>query len=151
MFGNRDDCVRLSVPGIQAGPVAETKTVSKGWGEERWLVPEAAPWGFKLIHIKAGHRTSLQYHHHKEEACLVLSGEAHLHHAASPDDEPTQVLTGPGDVIHLAPGHVHRFEAVTDMTMVEISTPHLDDVVRIADDFARGDGRIAAEHEEARP
>ncbi|GLL02151.1 cupin domain-containing protein [Dactylosporangium matsuzakiense] len=140
----------LSAGGIRASGIDRAKQVSKGWGEERWLVEESAPWGFKLIHIRAGQRTSLQYHDQKEEACLILRGRAVMYDAASPEDEIRATRVGPGDVVHIKPGHVHRFEGVTDMTMVEVSTPQLDDVVRIADDFARGNGRIAAEHAEER-
>lgn len=147
LFSSQAKSLHLSGDGIHAGPVRAAKTVRKGWGEERWLVAESAPWGFKLIHIKAGQRTSLQYHERKEEACLLLSGQARLYHAPSPDDEVAVHLVGPGDIVHLEAGHVHRFEGVTDMTMVEVSTADLDDVIRIADDFSRGNGRIAKEHE----
>jgi mannose-6-phosphate isomerase len=132
--------------GTTRGHIEHSKAVLKGWGEERWLVSESAPWGFKVIHINAGKRTSLQYHREKEEACLLLSGEALLHRSGGPAEDLRVSRVHSGDVIHIKPGNVHRFEAVTDMTMVEVSTAHLDDVIRLADDWSRGDGRIEAEH-----
>ncbi|WP_051450477.1 cupin domain-containing protein [Actinospica robiniae] len=129
----------------------QAKTVRKPWGEERWLVPEGAPFGFKLIIVRAGLRTSLQYHRAKEEANLVLSGIGRLHRAESPDAPATVHPLVSGQIVHVLPGVVHRVEAVTDLVIVEVSTPELDDVVRLADDTGRGAGRIAAEHEPQPP
>jgi mannose-6-phosphate isomerase-like protein (cupin superfamily) len=127
-----------------------SKTVHKPWGEERWLVPEGAPFGFKMIVVRAGLRTSLQYHRHKEEANLVLSGTGRLHMAASAAEPMRIHPLVPGQIAHVLAGVVHRVEAVTDLLIVEVSTPELDDVVRLADDSGRGDGRIAAEHKPQR-
>ncbi|MEU5695793.1 cupin domain-containing protein [Actinosynnema sp. NPDC020468] len=132
--------------GLVMTSLRAAKVVRKGWGEERWLVEEGAPFAFKLIHLHAGARTSLQYHEQKEEANLIVSGEATLYHADRVGDELEVRTLTVGDIVHVRPGAVHRIEAVTDVTLVEVSTPELDDVVRIADDFGRGDGRIAAEH-----
>ncbi|MET9915019.1 hypothetical protein ABZZ74_51695 [Streptomyces sp. NPDC006476] len=125
---------------------AQTKTVNKSWGEERWLVPEGAPFGFKLIHLKAGHRTSLQFHEYKEEANLILRGSGTLYYAASREEPLQQRPLVVGEIVHVRPGTVHRIEADSDITLVEVSTPELDDVIRLADDYSRPDGRIAAEH-----
>lgn len=123
------------------------KKVNKHWGEERWLVAEGSDIGFKVIVVRAGRRTSLQYHQEKEEVNLILAGEGRLHIAAS-TLAPVEVYPlFPGHVAHIRPGTVHRVEAVTDLLMVEASTPQLDDVVRIEDDLDRGSGRIASEHE----
>ncbi|WP_167476391.1 cupin domain-containing protein [Nocardia arthritidis] len=127
--------------------VALTKTVAKHWGEERWLVTEGAPFGFKVIHLTAGHRTSLQYHRRKEEANLILRGSGTLYYAPSPDEPLLQRPLVVGEIVHVRPGTVHRIEADTDITLVEVSTPELDDVIRLADDQNRADGRIDAEHE----
>jgi mannose-6-phosphate isomerase len=133
-------------PGDAGAHLAGVKVVQKHWGEERWLVPEGSPFGFKVIAIRAGKRTSLQYHRRKEEANLVLCGEGRLLLA----DEAGAALTDrplvPGQIAHVRPGTVHRVEAVTDLVLVEVSTPELDDVIRIEDDLGRGDGRIEAEH-----
>lgn len=127
--------------------LAAAKTVHKHWGYERWLVPEGAPFGFKLIHIAAGRRTSLQYHRHKEEANLIVAGEAVLSYAPAPGETPAESPLRAGDVVHVRPGRVHRITAVTDVYLIEVSTPELDDVIRLADDRGRADGRIAAEHD----
>ncbi|MFB9932251.1 cupin domain-containing protein [Amycolatopsis halotolerans] len=124
-----------------------TKVVRKGWGEERWLVAEGAPFGFKVIHLKAGERTSLQYHERKEEANLIVRGEGLLRYADRAGEELATRALAPGDIVHVRPLAVHRIEAATDITLVEVSTPELDDVIRLSDDYGRGDGRIEAEHE----
>ena len=81
--------------------------------------------------------------------CLILTGEALLYHAGGPAEEIHESRVRPGDIIHIKPGNVHRFKGITDMTMVEVSTPHLDDVIRLADDWSRGDGRVESEHDAA--
>ena len=126
--------------------VAAAKVVRKNWGEERWLVSEGAPFAYKVIRIGAGQRTSLQYHEQKEEANLVVEGRANLLFAERVGADVVSHALGPGDVVHVRPGQVHRIEAVTDTILVEVSTPEVDDVIRLADDWNRGDGRIAAEH-----
>lgn len=126
--------------------VASAKMVRKPWGEERWMVPEGAPFGFKLIVIKGGCRTSLQYHEQKEEANLILSGTGTMILGGRCDDEHVKQALVPGMVVHVRPGNIHRVEASTDLVIVEVSTAELDDVVRIADDTGRGDGRVQAEH-----
>jgi mannose-6-phosphate isomerase len=126
------------------------KKVTKGWGHELWLLPEDAPFGFKLIAIDAGERTSLQYHREKEEANLLLRGSAVLWYADAPTAPVSKRELREGDIVHVPPGALHRIEAVTDIVLVEVSTPELDDVIRVADDFGRGNGRIATEHEGGR-
>jgi mannose-6-phosphate isomerase len=126
--------------------VASAKVVRKHWGEERWLVPEGSPFAFKLIRIVAGKRTSLQLHRRKEEANFMLEGEATLYFAELAGDALRSTVLVPGDIVHLRPGMIHRIEAVRDTSLLEVSTPELDDVIRLEDDLGRGDGRIAAEH-----
>jgi mannose-6-phosphate isomerase len=115
----------------------DIKLVRKHWGEERWLVAEGSPFGFKLITIRAGKRTSLQYHERKEETNLVLSGEGWLRTAPGPAAPLDEHPLAPGRVAHILPGVVHRIEAVTDI---------VDDVIRLEDDYGRGSGRIESEH-----
>ena len=140
------DAAATPIRGVPAGSVGSAKVVRKHWGEERWLVAEGAPFAFKIITIRAGQRTSLQFHEHKEEANLVLEGHAMLWFADRVEDDVVCRPLHPGHVVHIEPGRVHRIEAITDVTLVEVSTPQLDDVVRLADDRGRGDGRIDAEH-----
>lgn len=130
--------------------VSRAKVVTKHWGHERWLVPEGSAFGFKVIVVVAGCRTSLQYHREKEEANLVVSGTGRLLLADTVDAPLRELVLTPGHVAHITPGVVHRVEAVTDLVIVEVSTPHLDDVVRVEDDLGRPDGRIDAEHSSPR-
>ena len=127
--------------------LADAKLVRKPWGAEWWLVPEGSPFAYKFIRILAGRRTSLQVHEFKEEGNLVVEGEAILTFALCVGDPLVTRSLHPGDIAHIRPGMVHRIEAVSDTSLLEVSTPELDDVVRLHDDMDRGDGRIAAEHE----
>jgi len=140
-------CVSERPPG--SAHLSTVKKVRKHWGDERWLVPEDCVFGFKIITVRAGKRTSLQYHQEKEEANLVLCGEGRLHLAESDKATVEKYPLVPGQIVHIRPGVVHRVEALTDLVIVEVSTPELDDVIRIEDDEGRGHGRIAAEHGES--
>jgi mannose-6-phosphate isomerase len=126
--------------------LSTAKLVRKHWGDERWLVGEGGAFGFKVITVRAGKRTSLQYHRVKEEANLVLCGDGVLHVADRAGAKLRRYPLVPGQIAHIRAKTVHRVEAVTDLVLVEVSTPELDDVVRLEDDLGRGDGRIAAEH-----
>ncbi|MGW4741055.1 cupin domain-containing protein [Nocardia xishanensis] len=126
--------------------LTEAKLVRKHWGSERWLVSEHSPFGFKLIQLTAGSRTSLHFHERKEEAFLLIEGRATLWLAGSTAEAPVSHDIRPRQVVHLQAGTIHRVEAVEDTTLIEVSTPDLDDVVRVEDDRGRGDGRIESEH-----
>ena len=130
------------------GRLTQAKRVTKPWGEERWLVPEGSPFGFKVIVVRKGNRTSLQYHEAKEEANLVLRGEGQLIFAETPSAPRIACPLVPGDIVRVAPRQVHRIEAVTDIVLVEVSTPELDDVIRLEDDSGRTHGRIQQEHDD---
>ncbi len=114
------------------------RIVAKPWGSELIWV-EAPGYTGKVLTIEAGKRLSLQYHDRKDEAIFVIDGEMVLHvgpHA----DQVERVRLGPGDYRRIAPGVVHRFEAITDTRVLEVSTPDLDhDVVRLEDDYGRED------------
>jgi mannose-6-phosphate isomerase-like protein (cupin superfamily) len=110
------------------------RTVQKPWGfEEIWA--ETPKYVGKYLHISGGHRLSRQYHQKKEETIRVLSGILTLEIGATPD----QVLNiPPGEVYHVTPGTIHRFCASSgDVVLVEVSTPELDDVIRLSDDYDR--------------
>jgi mannose-6-phosphate isomerase-like protein (cupin superfamily) len=136
-------------PGVPSGlridHYAQSKVVGKRWGRERWLVEY--PFAMKVIEVDAGQRTSLQYHEEKEETNFVLAGTARLHYRDDNTGNVTSLDLGPGTVVHVKPRVIHRIEAVTPLLLVEASTPQLDDVVRLEDDWGRPDGRIEAEHE----
>lgn len=111
-----------------------TSRVEKPWGhEEIWA--ETASYVGKILVIRPGEKLSRQYHNLKEETFRVLTGDMTLELGA---DASTSLSMGPGDVYHCSPGTVHRMCAGSHgCTVVEVSTPHLDDVVRIEDDYGR--------------
>jgi quercetin dioxygenase-like cupin family protein len=109
--------------------------VPKPWGSEL-IWAHTADYVGKVLTIDAGKRLSLQYHESKVETILVVAGRLLLHHGESPDSIVQQEL-GVGDYFHVPAGLVHRFEALADTKLVEVSTPQLDDVVRVEDDYGR--------------
>ena len=113
----------------------EQRHVPKPWGSEQiWALTER--YCGKLIRISAGKRLSLQRHERKEESLIVLRGTLRLH---LEDDEGIVrvVELGPGESAHVDTHRIHRFEAATDVELVEVSTPEIDDVERLEDDFGR--------------
>ena len=111
------------------------RTVQKPWGkEEIWA--ETPKYVGKYLHINAGHRLSRQYHERKEETIRVLSGKLILEVGSG--DNAIFTSLSVGEVFHVTPLMVHRFGADNeDVVLVEVSTPELDDVVRLSDDYAR--------------
>jgi len=112
------------------------RRVEKPWGHEV-IWAETDRYAGKLLHIEAGHALSLQYHERKAESIYVLAGRLHLHHAPSIDEEVTVKVLETGTSFDIVPGTVHRFEARENVTLVEVSTPELDDVVRLEDRYGR--------------
>lgn len=109
--------------------------IEKPWGSEELLEKNAA-YMVKRLFMKQGHRCSLQYHQQKRETVYVLSGVLRI--LVGPSAEQLQEkLYRPGDSLTLEPGMVHRMEGVEDSYYLEASTPELDDVVRISDDYRR--------------
>ena len=109
--------------------------VKKPWGSELIWARTDSYIG-KMLNIDAGQRLSLQYHEYKTETILVAAGRLLLHFGPSADDIETRELEV-GDRFHVPPGMVHRFEAIEDTKLIEVSTPELDDVVRLVDDYGR--------------
>lgn len=109
--------------------------VTKPWGHECiWARTER--YVGKLLVIEAGKRLSLQKHVKKDESIYVVAGRLRLHL----EDDRGQVCVedlSPGEHRRILPGRIHRFEAVERVEVMEVSTPELDDVVRIEDDFGR--------------
>ena len=111
------------------------RRIEKPWGYEIvWA--EADAYVGKILHVKAGSRLSLQYHRTKEETIYLQTGRA-LVTLGEPGGPLDVQEYGPGSVFHIHPGRRHRLEAVTDCDFLEVSTPHLDDVVRLSDDYGR--------------
>jgi len=111
------------------------KLVIKPWGNEK-IWAKTDKYVGKLMTIRAGKRMSLQYHEKKEETIYVLSGCLMLWTEKS--DENCLILN-PGETYHVKPGCVHRFGAdhTQDVVLIEVSTPELDDVIRLEDDYGR--------------
>jgi len=116
-------------------PGALPRRVEKPWGHEI-IWAHADRYVGKLIVIETGKRLSLQYHEAKDEWIHVLSGRLllTLENAAG---EVEDVEMGPGSGAHVAVRRQHRYTAIETCTLIEVSTPELDDVVRLSDDFGR--------------
>jgi mannose-6-phosphate isomerase len=108
--------------------------VDKPWGYELRFI-RTDRYAGKVLFIKAGSQLSLQYHERKDEAFYVQSGTLEL--VLGRGSDQTVVRMQPGASHHITPGTIHRFRAVTDTLLFEVSTPELEDVVRIEDDYGR--------------
>jgi mannose-6-phosphate isomerase len=113
----------------------QPRRVEKPWGYEIWWAVTERYVG-KILHVNRGQRLSLQYHEQKEESCYVLSGSLLLVQGESEDALAERRVTV-GDVWHNAPGVIHTIEALEDSDVLEASTPFLDDVVRLKDNYGR--------------
>ncbi len=110
------------------------RRVPKPWGhEDIWA--ETSRYVGKVLHIAAGQSLSRQFHRQKDETFLVQRGTMRLE--LGPASELSVLTLSPGDTYHCAPGTIHRMVAVTDVEVVEVSTPELDDVVRLEDAYGR--------------
>lgn len=110
--------------------------IDKPWGHEL-LWSHTDHYAGKIIHIEAGKRLSLQYHDDKHESVLVIDGTLLLHIGRGDDEHVTEMHRG--DSADIPAGTIHRFEAPTtgSVDLIEVSTPQLDDVVRLEDDYDR--------------
>jgi mannose-6-phosphate isomerase len=114
---------------------SEARVVPKPWGHELIWVHTDKYVG-KILVIEAGKRLSMQYHRKKDESIYVLSGRLRLH---LEDDAGTVEVRdlGPGEFARVPVGRRHRYEGVQRVEVMEVSTPELDDVVRLDDDYGR--------------
>ena len=110
------------------------RRVEKPWGYEL-IWAESERYVGKVLHIGKGQRLSRQYHNKKEETFLVQSGEMDLE--IGQGAETKTIRMKPLDSYHCLPKTVHRMVAVTDVDVIEVSTPELDDVVRLEDAYGR--------------
>jgi mannose-6-phosphate isomerase len=114
----------------------ESRRVEKPWGYELiWALNEI--YCGKVLFVAAGHSLSLQYHVQKDESWLVQSGRAKIELGTTEDETLTEAILEPGSTLHYPPGTVHRVTAIEDTTIIEVSTPQLDDVVRLEDAYGR--------------
>jgi mannose-6-phosphate isomerase len=108
--------------------------VPKPWGYEL-IWAKADRYVGKILHIEAGQVLSLQYHNVKDETIYVHSGEIILR--LGNGDRVSERRMTPGESLHIAPKQIHQFEAVVTSDLLEVSTPELDDVVRLKDRYGR--------------
>ncbi|MFQ5696866.1 MAG: cupin domain-containing protein [Myxococcota bacterium] len=111
------------------------RKVPKPWGHEH-IWAETDRYAGKLLSIRRGARLSLQFHRTKDESIYVLTGRLRLRLENDAGEIESHDL-GPGESRRIAPGRRHRFEALSDTELIEVSTPELDDVVRVEDDYGR--------------
>jgi mannose-6-phosphate isomerase len=115
--------------------VSVTK-VDKPWGHElHWAKTER--YVGKVLHVKAGHALSLQYHNIKDETIFLWTGKILL--AIQEGESMVEREMLPGESRHISPGTIHRMTAIEDSNIFEVSTPELDDVVRVEDRYGRVD------------
>lgn len=133
----------------------QAKTVVKPWGKEVWLELNDN-YCYKRIYINAGKQTSLQYHKQKRETNYIIEGEAEVW-MENPIGETILDLNGikyrfsvtkmgRNSFFTVVPPTIHRIKALTDLVLQEVSTPEVDDIIRIQDDTGRTDGKIDSEH-----
>jgi mannose-6-phosphate isomerase-like protein (cupin superfamily) len=151
--------IHLSLP--------EVKAVSKPWGQEKWLQASGGEHSYALkeITLNAGFKTSLQVHQFKAETNYILEGRGEMIYSPTWFDCERYVANGyteqelqeifdnlitieygPGSVMTIESGTIHRMVAIDQLRFVEASTPQLDDVIRLQDDANRTHGKIEAEH-----
>jgi quercetin dioxygenase-like cupin family protein len=120
---------------LSANQIVQGKKIDKPWGYEiLWALTK--DYVGKVLFVRAGESLSLQYHNTKEETLFLESGECLLE--TGPNGENlTSLIMVPGSVFHITPGTWHRLEAKTDCRFFEVSTNHLDDVVRVKDRYGR--------------
>ncbi len=110
----------------------------KPWGREIWFA-HTENYAGKVLEIKKGHRYSLQYHEKKRETQFIYKGKVKLTFGTDQNDLKEKILNA-GDKIEVHPYTIHRLEALEDSEVFEVSTPDLDDVVKLHDDYGR-DGK----------
>jgi mannose-6-phosphate isomerase-like protein (cupin superfamily) len=112
----------------------EITRVDKPWGYElHWAKTDR--YVGKVLHVDAGQALSLQYHNLKDETIMLWSGR--LRFEIQRGDQTEEFEMTPGDRIHVPPKTIHRLTAVEDCDLIEVSTPELDDIVRLDDRYGR--------------
>jgi mannose-6-phosphate isomerase-like protein (cupin superfamily) len=114
---------------------ADESRVDKPWGYEiRWAITDR--YLGKILHVNRGEALSLQYHERKDECLLVSTGSIDIE-LGGPDGNLERVRMRSGDTVHLTPGTRHRITAVEDADIFEVSTPEIEDVIRLEDRYGR--------------
>jgi mannose-6-phosphate isomerase len=113
----------------------ETERVEKPWGYEI-VFARTDKFGGKVLFVRKGEQLSLQFHKKKEEVIYVHEGRIELE-IGDPGGPLDSEVVGPGKAFRLRPGVVHRWRALEDSVVLEASTPELEDVVRLEDNYGR--------------
>jgi len=110
------------------------RRVPKPWGYEL-IFAENERYAGKILHLDPGHRLSLQYHERKDETLYVLSGEVRL--MVEEEGQMAERVLSPGETYRIRPGVRHRMSSAGGAELVEVSSPELEDVVRLEDAYGR--------------
>lgn len=151
-WSKRENQVKLVVKPWGNGKIGGLKNVGELWlnyDRNENVGDKEKRYVFKKLYIKKGTKTSFQYHVNKLETNHLIKGRAE----GWMENEKGKIEKGlfeAGDSWTIACGRKHRLIALTDLVMLEASTPEVDDVVRIADDAGRGNGRIEPEHKDSK-
>lgn len=122
------------MPGTGTAESGGVTRVDKPWGYEL-IWARTNRYVGKVIHVRAGHALSLQYHERKEETILLWRGRLRFQQGTG--DAARDWEMQPGERVHITPGTVHRMTAIEDSDLFEVSTPELEDVVRLDDRYGR--------------
>ena len=114
----------------------EPERVEKPWGWEL-IWAQAEGYVGKLLFVRAGQALSKQFHNVKDESWYFQEGRAQLELNAPGEAVENTEVVGPGAAFRLKPGTVHKLTALEDTLVIEVSTPHLDDIVRLEDRYGR--------------
>lgn len=114
----------------------ETRTVKKPWGFEL-IYAVTEKYVGKVLHVNKGESLSLQFHNIKDETIHIQKGKIRFSTGANPQAKLEEHILTPGMSFHITPKLVHRMEALEDTDILEVSTPELDDVVRLEDRYGR--------------
>jgi len=142
MHGGRVGTVsdHLSSPNLSGlDPFAfEPQRVEKPWGWEL-IWAHTDQYVGKLLFVRKGHSLSLQFHNEKDESWYVQEGRAEVEMGAPGDAVRESEVVAPGAAFRIRPGTVHRVRALQDTLILEVSTTHLDDIVRLEDRYGRAE------------
>ena len=134
--GARKQTQKASRPTPKGGGRVSITHVPKPWGHETiWAHTDR--YVGKILHINAGHELSVQYHNRKDETVYLLSGEISYRVGKDGGEVLDDVKLKTGESFRITPGTVHQMVALTDCDVLEVSTPELDDVVRLSDKYGR--------------
>ena len=117
-------------------PVAQS-VGERPWGTEHLLALVSKQFSVKRLKIKAGNKGGLQYHRFKDEVAIMISGQMLIRYDLG-DKILQEKIVKAGEVVHFPPGLVHQEEAITDCEIIEASSPHFNDRVRVEENYGLG-------------